>query len=91
MISLRRVLQLHFRGKLKNSSKNKISFTPDENPKVATWHNTQHFLYQLLKIHKSDMHLGPIVSSIDTCCHILFGFFTSLALLLVTAISLLKF
>ena len=72
-ICLRRVLQLQLGGK--KSSTNKISFTPDENSKVAPWHNTQHFLYRLLKIHKPDMLLSPIVSSNDTCCHMLFVFF----------------
>ena len=74
MICLRTVLQMQFEGQFKKSSTNKISFTPDEKPKVAPCHNT-HFLYRLLKIHRPDMHLSPVVSSIDICCHTLFGFF----------------
>jgi len=31
-------------------------------------------MYRLLKIHKPEVHLSPIVSSIDTWCRMLSGF-----------------
>jgi len=57
----------------KNFSTNKTNFTSDEKPKLAPWNNTQLFLYRLIKIHKPDTHLSPMVSYIGTCCHMLPG------------------